>query len=318
MMNKANEPASRIGGARQHTLRNSINCTGVGLHTGLKMNMRLVPAAADHGIRFRRVDVRDRDNEIAARYDRVTDCLLSTSIGNEAGVKVATIEHLMAALAGTEIDNVLVELDGPEVPIMDGSSQPFVFLIECAGRQEQAARRKRVRVLKTIEVRDGDSACSLSPSRGFSVGFEIDFESPAVTLRDGFFDLSNGAFKREIARARTFGFERDIRKLWELGLARGGSLENAVVVGANHELMNDDGLRYADEFVRHKVLDAVGDLYLAGAPLLAHFQGERSGHALNNALLRALFADPTAWTTTSATPEPVRLSPAQHAAPAIA
>lgn len=317
-MNTADKPAGRIGGARQHTLRNPINCTGVGLHTGLKANMRLVPAAANHGIRFRRVDIDDRDNEIEARYDRVTDCLLSTSVGNDAGVKISTIEHLMAAFAGTEIDNVLVELDGPEVPVMDGSSQPFVFLIECAGRQEQAAQRKRIRVQRPIEVRDADAACSLLPSRGFSVGFEIDFESPAVTLRDGFFDLSNGAFKREIARARTFGFERDIRKLWELGLARGGSLENAVVVGTDDELMNDGGLRYADEFVRHKVLDAVGDLYLAGAPLLAHFQGERSGHALNNALLRALFADPTAWTTTNAVPEPSYIRPADAAAPAIA
>jgi len=317
-MNETDKLAGWIGGARQHTLRNPISCTGVGLHTGLKVNMRLVPAPADHGIRFRRLDVRERVNEIAARYDQVTDCVLSTTIGNEAGVKVSTIEHLMAALAGTEIDNVVVELDAPEVPIMDGSSQPFVFLIECAGRQEQAAQRKRIRVLKPIEVEDGRGSCTLVPSRGYSISIEIDFESPAVTLRDGFFDLSNGAFKREIARARTFGFERDIRKLWQLGLARGGSLDNAVVVGVDHVLMNDGGLRYADEFVRHKVLDAVGDLYLAGAPLLAHFEGERSGHALNNALLRALFANPNAWSTTSTLPEPTYAKPAHHAAPAIA
>ncbi len=317
-MSEMSDLAGWVGGCRQRTLGNSINCTGTGLHSGLKVNMTLAPAEPGSGIQFRRLDVGDRDNIIPARYDHITDGVLCTSVGNEAGVKVATIEHLMAALAGTGIDNAIVELDGPEVPIMDGSAEPFVFLIECAGVDEQEAHRRHIRVLKRIEARAGESWCSLTPSRGFSVGFEIEFDSPAVHCTDGFFDLHNGGFKREISRARTFGFERDVRKLWELGLALGGSLENAVVVGTDDDILNDGGLRYEDEFVRHKVLDSVGDLYLAGAPLLAHFQGRRSGHALNNALLQELFADPAAWEYTTRTPEPVQRIPHLMAVPASA
>ena len=252
---------------QQHTLKNPIGCTGIGLHSGAKVNMTLRPAAANTGIVFRRIDLSDA--AIPARWDAVTDTTLCTTVGNDDGVKVATIEHLMAALAGCGIDNVIVELDGPEVPIMDGSSAPFVFLIDCAGRCEQNARRRSIRVLKTVEVVEQDRVAVLHPSEGFSVAFEIDFDSAAISATSGFFDLHNGGFRRDICRARTFGFERDVDRLIELGFARGGSLDNAVVVGRDDEILNEGGLRYGDEFVRHKVLDTVGDLYLAGAPLLA-------------------------------------------------
>ncbi|MDP6708627.1 MAG: UDP-3-O-acyl-N-acetylglucosamine deacetylase [Alphaproteobacteria bacterium] len=301
--------AERVGGCRQQTLKNVIDCTGIGLHTGLEVKMTLRPAAPGSGIRFRRLDVADRDNLVPARYDRTVESLLCTSIANDAGVEVATVEHLMAALAGMGVDNLEVELDGPEVPIMDGSSEPFVYLIECAGVVAQEAERRRIKVLKTIEVGAAGSWCSLAPSRGFSFGFEIEFNNPAVHRSDGFFDLGDGVFKREISRARTFGFEREVTKLRQLGLVKGGSLDNAVVIGSDNKILNPGGLRYEDEFVRHKVLDSIGDLYLAGAPLLAHFQGKRSGHALNNMLLRALFADPEAWQFTTEMPEPVYAAP---------
>ena len=279
---------------QQHTLKNSIGCTGIGLHSGVKVNMTLHPAACDTGIVFHRTDL-PADGGVAARWDRVTDTTLCTTIGDGAGIKVATIEHLMAALAGCGIDNVVVELDGPEVPIMDGSSAPFVFLLDCAGRADQEAPRRAIRVLKPVSIVEPDRSATLLPSDGFSVAFEIDFDSAAISDTWGFYDLHNGGFRRNICRARTFGFERDVDRLVELGFARGGSLDNAVVVGRDDEILNEGGLRYGDEFVRHKILDTVGDLYLAGAPLLAHFEGYRSGHQLNNKLLQALFADPSAW-----------------------
>jgi len=235
------------------------------------------------------------NSDIPARWDTVSDTIMSTTIQNNAGVKVATIEHLMAALAGCGVDNVRVELDGPEIPVMDGSSAPFVFLIECAGLQTQQARRRTIRVLRRVEISDGASRAALLPSDGFSVSLEIDFDSPVISRQRGFFDLHNGGFKREICRARTFGFEQDVSRLKDLGLGQGGSLDNVVVVGRDDEIMNDGGLRYGDEFVRHKALDCFGDMYLAGGPLLAHFAGERTGHTINNQLLRKLFSDPTNW-----------------------
>lgn len=279
----------------QHTLKNSIGCTGIGLHSGVKVNMTLHPATPDSGIVFRRTDLPADDCAVRARWDSVTDTTLCTTIGNQTGVKVATVEHLIAALAGCGIDNVLVELDGPEVPIMDGSSAPFVFLIDCAGRVEQTAPRRSIRVLKPVEIVEEGRSAALLPSDGFSVAFEISFDSAAIATTTGFYDLHNGGFRRDICRARTFGFERDVDRLIELGFARGGSLDNVVVIGRDDEILNEGGLRYGDEFVRHKILDTVGDLYLAGAPLLAHFEGQRSGHQLNNQLLQALFSDPSAW-----------------------
>lgn len=292
---------------QQHTLKNAINCSGVGLHSGAKVTMCLRPAAIGSGIVFHRTDINAAistantddaavvDGDIPARWDAVSDTVMSTTIQNDAGIKVATVEHLMAALAGCGVDNVRVELDGPEVPVMDGSSAPFVFLIECAGLAPQQARRRAIRVLRRVEIDDGHRRAALLPSDGFTVSLEIEFDSPAIARQSGFFDLHNGGFKRDICRARTFGFEHDVSRLKDLGLGQGGSLDNVVVVGRDDEIMNDGGLRYGDEFVRHKVLDCVGDFYLAGAPLLAHFAGQRTGHASNNALLRKLFADPANW-----------------------
>ena len=294
------------GRAYQHTLKGAISCTGVGLHSGSSIRMTLLPAAVDTGVIFRRLDPVSGDEHVAARWDGVSDTVLSTTIANDSGVKVATIEHLMAALVGCGVDNVIVEIDGAEVPVMDGSSAPFVFLIECAGLVAQDARRRYLRILKTVEARDGDRLTALEPSDGFSIGFQIDFDSPVVGSSEALFDLHNGGFKRDICRARTFGFESDIRKLWDLGLARGGSLDNAVVVSADHRILNEGGLRYEDEFVRHKILDSYGDLFLAGAPIIGHFIGVCSGHTLNNRVLHALFDDPEAWEWT--TDQPVALS----------
>lgn len=303
---------------QQHTLKNAINCSGVALHSGVKVAMSLHPAPADTGVVFVRTDIgasglntavdaaadTDSHAELPARWDTVSDTVMSTTVQNDAGVKVATIEHLMAALAGCGIDNARIELDGPEVPIMDGSSAPFVFLIECAGVQPLQARRRSVRVLRRIEIDDGERRAVLLPSDGFTVSVEIDFDSPAIAEKAGYFDLHNGGFKRDICRARTFGFECEVDRLMNLGLARGGSLDNAVVVGRDDEIMNEGGLRYVDEFVRHKVLDCVGDLYLAGGPILGHFAGQRTGHTSNNQILRKLFSDPANWEYSYEAPQP--------------
>jgi UDP-3-O-[3-hydroxymyristoyl] N-acetylglucosamine deacetylase len=262
--------------------------------------MTLLPAAPDTGILFRRTDLAGGGAEIAASWRNVVDTRLCTTLGLAAvgkadAVKVATVEHLLAAIAGCHIDNLVIELNGAEVPVMDGSAAPFVFLIDCAGTVAQADAPKRaIRVLKHVSVGDHRVAASLAPSSGFSVSFEIDFEAPAIARQEYFVSLENGAFKSEIARARTFGLAEEVDRLRAAGLALGGSLDNAVVVDGER-VINPDGLRYDDEFVRHKVLDAVGDLALAGAPILGHFHGFRSGHDVHNKLLRALFADASAW-----------------------
>ena len=284
-----------VGPVRQRTLKTAIGCSGVGLHSGDKISMMLKPAAADSGIRFNRTDLQGAGAVIPARWDKVVDTRLCTMIGEPGGATVGTVEHLMAALAGCGIDNVEVEINGGEVPIMDGSSAPFGFLIECAGVVEQEAPRRVIRVLKRVEVTEGQSRASLAPGRCLTLDVEIDFESGVIEHQNIRMPMVNGSFCKELARARTFGFLHEVEQLWKMGLARGGSLENAVVVSGD-KVLNEDGLRFEDEFVRHKVLDAVGDLYLAGAPLLGAFEGVRCGHAINNRLLRALFADPTAWT----------------------
>ncbi|MSO85672.1 MAG: UDP-3-O-acyl-N-acetylglucosamine deacetylase [Rhodospirillales bacterium] len=278
----------------QQTLAHAVECVGVGLHSGMNVTMTLHPAPADHGIVFSRLDVEDEARDIPARFDRVVDTRLCTTIGNAAGVTVGTIEHLMAAFAGLGVDNARVEIDGPEVPIMDGSSAPFVFLIECAGIKEQSAPRRVVRVLKEVSVADGQAEASLAPGDCLTLDCEIDFQSAAVARQTLTLHLVNGTFRKELSRARTFGFLEDVEKLRALGLARGGSLANAIVVDAGR-VLNEEGLRYEDEFVRHKTLDALGDLYLAGAMVIGAFRGVRSGHGANNRLLRTLFADPTAW-----------------------
>lgn len=279
---------------RQRTLKAPIDCTGVALHSGNKVHMTMHPADIGSGIVFRRTDVAGMGAEIPALWDRVVDTRLCSVIGNEDGVTVSTVEHVMAALAGCGIDNVLIEVNGPEVPIMDGSSEPFVFLIECAGVLEQGAPRRFVRVLKPVTVQDGDCLATLMPAERFTVDMEIDFDSAAVDQQSIRLGVVNGAFCKELARARTFGFLHEVEAMRAAGLAKGGSLDNAIVISGD-EIMNEDGLRFDDEFVRHKALDAVGDMYLAGGQVMGAFSGVKSGHALNNKLLRALFADDSAW-----------------------
>ena len=291
------QPSLRSPAIRQRTLKTAIGCTGVGLHSGLKISMILRPAEPDSGIAFRRTDIAGGGAVIAARWDNVSDTRLNTCIANRDGVAVRTIEHLMAALAGLGIDNLIIDINGPEVPVMDGSAAPFVFLMECAGVVEQAAPRRAIRILKPVVIRDGDKMASLRPADSFSVQVDIDFAAPVVGRQHCFLGLSEGRFKSEISRARTFGFEQEVAAMRAAGLGKGGSLDNAVVIsGDGRHVVNDEGLRYDDEFVRHKALDAIGDLYLAGQPLLGHYHGIRPGHALNNQLLREFLSDRSAWT----------------------
>ncbi|HHZ87912.1 MAG TPA: UDP-3-O-acyl-N-acetylglucosamine deacetylase [Chromatiaceae bacterium] len=279
---------------RQRTLKNMIRATGVGLHTGDKVYLTLRPAAPDTGIVFRRVDLPE-PVEIPARSEFVGDTSLSTTLERD-GVKVSTVEHLLSAFAGLGIDNAYVDVSAPEVPIMDGSAGPFVFLIQSAGVEEQAAPKKFVRIKRTVRVEEDGKSATFEPFNGFKVGFGIDFDHPVFrnSANRAEMDFSSTSFVKEISRARTFGFMRDIEMLRQHNLARGGSLSNAIVVD-DFQVMNEDGLRYEDEFVKHKILDAIGDLYLLGHSLIGSFQGYKSGHALNNKLLRELLADESAW-----------------------
>lgn len=279
---------------RQRTLKQVIRATGVGLHSGEKVYLTLRPAPVDAGIVFRRVDL-DPVVEIPARADRVTETMLCTGLSEDGG-KVMTVEHLMSALAGLGIDNAYVELSAPEVPIMDGSSGPFVFLLQSAGIAEQEAPKRFMRIREVVEVRDGDKVARFEPHDGFRIGFTVEFDHPAIpTSRSrAEVDFSTSSYVREVSRARTFGFMRDLEFMRERNLGLGGSMDNAIVLD-EFRVLNEDGLRYADEFVRHKILDAVGDLYLAGRPIIGAFEGFKSGHALNNKLVRALLARPEAW-----------------------
>lgn len=260
--------------------------------------MTLLPAPPNTGIIFRRTDTDGNGLEVAALVENVVDDRMCTTLGDGEGATIATVEHLMAALCGCGIDNLYVEVEGSELPIMDGSAAPFVFLIECAGIVEQDALRRVIEILKPVRVEDEDRQVELLPGDGFSVDFEIEFESDAIGRQDMSVDLVNGTFKGELSRARTFGFIEEVDQLRAMGLALGGSLDNAVVVSGN-EVLNEDGLRYENEFVRHKILDCVGDLYLAGAPIIGHFKGHRSGHALNHSIVRSLLADQGSWRYTT-------------------
>ncbi len=279
---------------KQRTLKNMIRATGVGLHTGEKVYMTLRPAAPDTGIVFRRVDL-EEPLDIAARADNVGDTLLSTTLVQD-GVRVATIEHLMSAFAGLGIDNAYVDLSAPEVPIMDGSAGPFVFLLQSAGIEEQEAPKKFIRIKEPIRVEEEGKWAGFEPFDGFKVDFEIDFQHPIFRKHSqaAEIDFSTTSFVKEVSRARTFGFMRDIEMLRERNLALGGSLDNAIVVD-DYRILNEDGLRYEDEFVKHKILDAIGDLYLLGHSLIGAFTGCRSGHSTNNKLLRALIANQSCW-----------------------
>ena len=275
----------------QQTISNSISVKGIGLHTGNLVELTLEPAAVDNGIKFIRVDKKN-DNVIEAIWSNVSETVLSTTISNSHGLKISTIEHLMSALSGLHIDNLNIYINANEVPIMDGSSKPFVELIEEIGIKQQDKKRKLLNVKKSIEVAENNTSVKIVPNNQFSIDFEIDFPSKIVSKQSCQLQLINGNYKTDIAAARTFGFEKDVKYLRSNGLALGGSLDNAVVVGEN-EILNKDGLRYTDEFVRHKILDSIGDLYLAGSPIIGYFYGNKSGHYLNNQLLRKLFSDET-------------------------
>ncbi len=279
---------------RQRTLKNIIRATGVGLHTGKKVYLTLRPAPANTGIVFTRVDL-DPVVEIPARAENVGDTQLSTSLA-EGDVKISTVEHLLSALAGLGIDNAYIDVSAAEVPIMDGSAGPFVFLIQSAGIEEQAAAKQFIRIKEPVEVSDGDKWARFEPFNGFKVSFAIEFDHPffAESSKYAEIDFSTTSFVKEVSRARTFGFMRDVELLRENNLALGGSLDNAVVVD-DYRILNEDGLRYDDEFVKHKILDAIGDLYLLGNSLIGAFSGRKSGHALNNRLLRELLARESAW-----------------------
>ena len=279
---------------RQRTLRESIKSTGVGLHSGNKVVIMLGPAPADTGIVFRRTDL-SPVRDIPARADWVDETDLSTSLGS-GEAKVTTVEHLLSALCGLGIDNAYIDIESAEVPIMDGSAGPFVYLLQSAGVQEQAEAKRFIRVTDEITVSDGDKVATLRPYNGFKVTFGIDFDHPVFKeqSRRATLDISAEAFVREVSRARTFGFVHEFEYMRSRGLARGGSVDNAIVID-DYRILNDGGLRYEDEFVKHKMLDAIGDLYLAGHQLLAEYDGFKSGHALNNQLVRALFDSPQSW-----------------------
>ena len=256
--------------------------------------MTLAPAPADQGIWFQRTDVEPAIAWVPARHDRVCDVTLCTTIANQDGVRVATVEHLMAAIAGLGIDNLTIQIDGPEVAVMDGSAAPFAYLLGCAGMVAQDAPRRRIRIKREVGVEAGGASARLSPAAAFGISVAIEFDNPVVANQAVTLAPLNGAFVDDLAPARTFGFADEVAKLRSVGLARGGSLENAVVISGD-AVLNEEGLRFPDEFVRHKALDALGDLSLAGAPILGHFHGHCSGHALNNALLKTLFANAEAW-----------------------
>ena len=278
---------------RQRTLKSLVHATGVGLHTGQKVRMTLRPAQPDTGVVFRRLDL-PAAPEIRARADLVGETRLCSCLVS-GDTKVYTIEHLMSALAGLGVDNAYVDLDGPEVPIMDGSAAPFVLLIQQAGIEEQGAPKRFLRVKKRVEATDGDKWAVLEPYEGFKLSFSIVYDHPVIEKSNTSLsvDFARTSYLKEVARARTYGFMQDLEDLRESSLALGGGLENAVVLD-EHRVLNAEGLRYTDEFIRHKILDAIGDLYLLGRPLLAAFSAHKSGHSLNNALLRALAADPAA------------------------
>ena len=283
----------------QHTLAAPVAFSGVGVHSGRSVNVSLSPGAPDSGIIFLRGDVRDRDPRIPALADRVVETRLGTVIGNADHVTVSTIEHLMAVLCALGVDNAVVSVDGPEIPIMDGSCEPFVRLIDSVGRRPQQARRAYVEILEPVMVADGDKRAALRPAEDFQIAFEILFDAAAIGRQRIDLSVDETAFRDQLADSRTFGFLHEVEALRAAGLARGGSLDNVVVID-DGAVLNPQGLRRRDEFVRHKALDAIGDLYLLGAPLIGRYEGLYAGHALNNALARALLARPSAWRMTAA------------------
>lgn len=286
----------------QHTVAGPVIFAGVGVHTGAHVRVAVRPAAVDAGITFVRTDLKDIDNAIRVSAEAVGQTRLGTVINNAAGASVSTIEHLMAAFCALGIDNVVVELDGPEVPILDGSAEVFIQFLDRAGRRRQEASRRFIEVLEPIEVVEGDKRAVLLPSDRFEVAFEIAFDSAPIGRQRVDLEITEESFREELADCRTFGFLKDVEALRAAGLARGASMENAVVLDGDR-VLNPEGLRRPDEFVRHKALDAVGDLYVAGLPLLARFEGLYAGHGLNNLLVRALMSRPQSWRVRTLAPE---------------
>lgn len=286
----------------QHTVAGPVIFAGVGVHTGAHVRVAVRPAAVDAGITFVRTDLKDIDNAIRVSAEAVGQTRLGTVINNAAGATVSTIEHLMAAFCALGIDNVVVELDGPEVPILDGSAEVFIQFLDRAGRRRQEASRRFIEVLEPIEVVEGDKRAVLLPSDRFEVAFEIAFDSAPIGRQRVDLEITEESFREELADCRTFGFLKDVEALRAAGLARGASMENAVVLDGDR-VLNPEGLRRPDEFVRHKALDAVGDLYVAGLPLLARFEGLYAGHGLNNLLVRALMSRPQSWRVRTLAPE---------------
>ncbi|MFV9875030.1 MAG: UDP-3-O-acyl-N-acetylglucosamine deacetylase [Rickettsiales endosymbiont of Dermacentor nuttalli] len=283
----------------QTTIKNIVSCFGIGLHSGKNVSIRLFPAEVDTGIVFKRLDVANGKNIVKASYELVTHTMLGTTITNEYGIKICTIEHLMAAIWGAGISNLIIEIDAEEVPIMDGSSESFMFMFECAGIKKQIKSKKIIEIIDTVSIQDGNSVMSVSPANEFSVSMEIDFNNKVIANQRYSFNPCQLSFKMDLCRARTFGFVNDVEKLRQMGLALGGSLDNAIVVDGD-KVLNKDGLRYKDEFVRHKVLDSIGDLYLSRYYIKGQFNGIRAGHAINNKILRTLFANQDAWRFTTA------------------
>jgi UDP-3-O-[3-hydroxymyristoyl] N-acetylglucosamine deacetylase len=279
-------------GYKQRTVRDNISCTGIGLHSGKKVRMTIKPAPPDSGIQFIRVDL-SVPQVIKAHFENVIDTNLSTTIGVD-GTRVSTVEHLMAAFFGLGIDNALVEIDGPEVPIMDGSAAPFIFLLKSAGIREQRRPKQFIIIKKPLRIQDGNRSISIKPSKELKISFSIDFPHPLIKDQQYDFQFSDSNFVKEISKARTFGFLKDMKTLRDAGLAQGGSLDNAIVID-DYRILNEDGLRYSDEFVRHKILDFIGDMAIIGAPVIGHFSIERSGHSLNQALLKKLVANKGHW-----------------------
>ena len=282
------------GDKQQHTLAGEVCFEGVTLHKGFPGKLLIKPALPNHGIVFKRTDVNALENLVTARWDSVSDTALCTTVSNESGISVSTIEHLMAAFAGCGVDNALVEINCPEVPIMDGSARPFVDMFEKVGLYQQNASRKYIKILKPIKLLENDACIELSPAKNFSINFEIDFDSEAIKDTSLNISLVNGAFNHEISSARTFGFLEDVDRMRLAGFGLGGSLKNVVVVDGS-KVLNDDGLRFKDEFVRHKILDCVGDLYLCGGPIIGSVKAYKTGHYFNNKLLRKLFSEKNSW-----------------------
>ena len=280
---------------RQRTLKEIVKTTGVGLHSGRKVTLTLRPAATNTGVIYRRTDV-NPPVDFPADPESVRDTMLCTALVNDQGIRISTVEHLNAALAGMGIDNIIVEVDAPEIPIMDGSASPFVFLLQQAGVEEQNAAKRFIRIKKPVRFEDGDKWAEFKPFNGFRMDFEIEFNHPAIESDEQrlVFDFSSKRFVKEISRARTFGFMRDIEYLQSQNLVLGGSFDNAIVLD-DYRILNEEGLRFENEFVTHKVLDAIGDLYMCGHPIIGEFRAFKSGHGLNNQLLRSVLADQEAW-----------------------